>query len=144
LGDDRVVLRVDPVIPTPLGIATAKEVVSLKNNTRVRISFIDYYEHVKKRFNDLEMRLPWDSFHAPLELRIKAWEELGKPEVCGEPGFQCSGCVSAKDCEVFGIAPFEDERGQRKHCACLANKHELLIQRKRCSHACEYCYWRND
>jgi hypothetical protein len=144
LGKDRVVLRVDPVVPTPLGIETAKMVVSGAKGTRIRISFIDYYDHVKQRFEKAEISLPWDTLHAPLDIRIKAWEELGKPQVCGEPGFECSGCISQKDCEILRIEPMKDEKGQRRYCACLANKHELLDQRKPCAHNCLYCYWKND
>lgn len=143
LGEDRVVLRIDPVIPTEKGLETAKSIVAKSLNTRIRISFIDNYDHLKERFrqNDID-QLPWDSFHAPLELRKKAWEELGKPEICGEPDMPCTGCVSAKDCEVLGVIPIEKEKGQRFFCKCLANKKELLMNCERCPHNCIYCYWR--
>jgi DNA repair photolyase len=145
LGKDRVVLRVDPVIPTETGIDTAKRVIETARwlvQTRVRISFIDYYDHVKKRFRELDISLPWDSFHAPLSDRKYAWEQLGKPEVCAEPDFECCGCLSAKDCEILKVEPFQYEKGQRPLCACLANKKELLDTKARCAHACIYFYWK--
>lgn len=145
LGLIRVVLRVDPVIPTEKGITTAKTVITsaISYKPRIRISFIDYYNHVKQRFNDLNIKLPWDSFHAPLNLRKKAWEELGKPEICGEPDFECSGCISETDCKILGIELIKTNKNQRFTCSCLANKHELLNRRNRCSHGCEYCYWKD-
>jgi DNA repair photolyase len=142
LGSCRVILRIDPVIPTLKGRQVAMKVLKGRAfDTRVRISFIDNYNHVKRRFKTAGVSLPWDSFHAPLEDRISTWKYLGEPEICGEPGFKCTGCVSAKDCETLDIDPSTSEKGQRAYCACLANKHELLSRRSRCPHKCLYCYW---
>jgi hypothetical protein len=143
LGSKRVVLRVDPVIPTEKGIETALFVISHHEpGSRVRISFIDNYDHVKERLKEFEAELPWDSFHAPLELRRKAWEELGKPEVCGEPDFECCGCVSEEDCKVLEVEPIKKSKKQRTFCSCLANKTELLTRKEQCHHGCLYCYWK--
>lgn len=143
LGADRVVLRVDPIIPTEKGIETAKSVIDKVLDTRIRISFIDNYDHLKERFKQNEIdQLPWDSFHAPLELRKKVWEELGKPEICGEPDMPCTGCVSEKDCKTLRVKPVDKEKGQRWFCACLANKKELLSNRCQCQHGCLYCYYK--
>jgi len=151
LGTDRVVLRVDPVVPTVNGVITAKAILHMTRSTRTRISFIDLYDHVKERFKlhsidiqseNSESYLPWNDFHAPLSLRKKVWEELGKPEVCGEPGFECLGCVSKIDCKILGVDPIDGNKGQRPYCACVANKKELLIKRGQCPHGCLYCYWK--
>ena len=162
-GEDRVVLRIDPIIPTEKGIALVKEIItaaskmsttqlyngtmnfsSMKIKPRIRISFIDNYAHVKRRFKELDIPvLPWD-MHARLDLRLKIWEELGRPEVCGEPGITCTGCVSEVDCKVLGVEPIDIGKGQRSHCSCLVNKKELLVDRKRCFHKCAYCYWQDD
>ena len=140
---ERVVLRVDPVIPTEHGISLAKSVISKRDpSTRVRISFIDQYPHVHKRFKKAGIAFPWDSFHAPLDLRQKAWEELGRPEICGEPGFICTGCVSELDCRILKVKPMDSNKEQRPFCACLGNKKELLKEKKQCPHNCLYCYWR--
>ena len=77
------------------------------------------------------------------EVRMKAWKELGEPEICGEPDFKCTGCISEIDCKILNVTPIDINRGQRKFCACLANKHELLISKSRCNHKCAYCYWRD-
>jgi hypothetical protein len=138
---ERVVLRIDPIIPTESGIELAKHVIVEKDDTRVRISFIDLYPHVQKRFKDLGIILPWNTFHAPLDVRKTVWEELGSPEICGEPGFECTGCVSELDCRILNVDPLDFNKGQRKYCACLANKKELLTQKKRCPNLCTYCYW---
>ena len=87
--------------------------------------------------------LPYE-FHAPLEERIAFWEEVGKPEICGEPFMSCTGCISQLDLETFGISTDEDRTSkQRNSCCCLALKHELLSNKTRCSHKCLYCYWQD-
>ena len=141
LGVKRVVLRVDPIIPSVFGAQTAEEIANQAKG-RVRISFIDQYPHVKERLFDAHMSLEWESFHAPLGLRKKIWEDMGRPEICGEPGFECTGCVSKLDCETLGVLPGEIDGKQRQYCACLTNKKELLKSRAQCAHRCLYCYWR--
>jgi DNA repair photolyase len=144
LGPERIVLRIDPIVPTDAGIDTAYNVLCQAQKlfkTRVRVSFIDQYDHVKKRFKDIDVELPWTTFHAPLKLRKKAWERLGRPEVCGEPDFECTGCISAKDCELLGVQLIDKFSKQRLCCACLGNKKELLSSRSRCFHKCVYCYY---
>lgn len=151
LGQERVVIRIDPVIPTELGIETAVKVVHLAQEIgifRIRVSFIDYYEHVKQRFKEEEVDLPWQTFHAPLELRQKALETIQKEakvevEICGEPDFKCLGCVSAKDCEILGQEFKHSFAHQRPKCACIALKTELLNHRDRCMHKCLYCFWKD-
>lgn len=141
---DRVVLRIDPVIPTDEGIRIAEGVYKHRDpQGRVRVSFLDLYPHVKARFNKAGINLPWDSFHAPLELRRKAYEKLGRPEICGEPDFECTGCISKIDCETLNVAPEVANKSQRQFCACLINKKELLNSKYPCSHKCIYCYWKS-
>jgi len=144
-SENRVVLRIDPVVPTDEGIKTAKFVLEKARkiaNTRVRVSFIDQYPHVIERLAKFDISLPWTSFHAPYELRKNAWSQLGEPEICGEPDFKCTGCVSEIDCKILNVEPIDVSKGQRQYCACLANKKELLTSRKQCAHNCIYCYWR--
>jgi len=149
-GQDRVVLRVDPIIPTENGAFLARKVINyakerIKNNSmRIRISFLDNYDHVKERFKNAGLpSMPWSTLHAPLDVRMKVWEELGKPEICGEPGFKCTGCISELDCKILNVIPNDLKKGQRTFCACLLNKKELLKQRSRCYHNCTYCYWKD-
>ena len=141
LGTKRVVLRVDPVVPSDLGLLLAAEMVHQAEG-RVRISFIDSYDHVRGKMAAAHMSLGWETFHAPFDIRKKAWENLGKPEICGEPGFECTGCVSKVDCETLGVSPGEVGDAQRSYCSCLTNKKELLKNKSQCAHGCLYCYWR--
>ena len=143
IGLKRVVLRIDPIIPTIKGKETALKVFNYKQpNQRVRISFLDMYPHVCKRFENQGIALPWKGLHAPLDMRQQAALLFPEAEICGEPGFKCTGCISVKDCMILDqfVAGF---RGfQRPACACLAIKKELLSAKYQCPHKCIYCYWR--
>lgn len=150
LGAERIVLRIDPVIPTEKGIEVALNVLEKAQEIgrfRVRISFIDNYPHVIKRFAEEDIALPWPSFHAPLELRQSAFKQLQLKsqsiiEICAEPDFYCSGCVSAQDCYTLGIDASKVGGFQRPLCSCLMQKHELLSKKQKCAHGCLYCYWK--
>lgn len=145
IGMKRVVLRIDPIIPASFDIKPSKIALPLKLcGIRKRISFLDNYKHVKKRFRDAGLEpLPYD-FHAPLKNRLFVWKKLGKPEVCGEPGMKCTGCVGKKDLDILGVkASSQRVSSQRTACMCLSVKHELLSKRSRCGHGCLYCYWKD-
>lgn len=147
LGAERVVLRIDPIIPTPEGVFRAEAVfkklhTDLEKKTRVRISFLDNYPHVKTRFIAAGIQpLPY-SFHAPLWQRQALLRKFPGAEVCGEPGLQCSGCLSAKDLEVLGLRQTTGQGMQRQTCHCLASKTEVFSTRSPCAHGCLYCYWK--
>lgn len=146
LGVNRVVLRIDPIIPTLKGVKRARGILYQAQNTRVRISFLDNYPHVQERFRKASLPVLNYSLHAPLAEReaiVKELEKIYSPlEICGEPGMRCSGCVSATDCQVLGIPLGNGESGQRPACACLSLKKELLSTKGQCAHGCLYCYWR--
>lgn len=150
LGPDRVVLRIDPIIPDSRGIAVAINVyeqihVKGGRRTRVRTSFMDNYSHVKERFIAAGLK-PLDYyFHAPLDLRKKISSYFPDAEICGEPGFECIGCISEKDLEVLKI-DIEPKIGgwQREECRCLTYKTEMFENRGRCDHNCLYCYWKDN
>lgn len=153
IGADRVVLRIDPIIPDDHGIANAINVyeqIHIKGGkrTRVRISFLDNYPHVKERFKAAGLK-PLDyNFHAPLDLRKKIASYFPDAEFCGEPGFPCIGCVSEKDLKILGIdaKPLigydRIKSFQRPECKCLIYKTEIFKKRGRCDHQCIYCYWK--
>jgi DNA repair photolyase len=100
----QVVLRIDPIIPTKKGINTALEVIKLFKDsgiTRIRYSSFDMYNHVKDRFNENKIPLPYETFHADIESRVKL-DEIMKAcgliistdiETCGEPDIQSTGCI---------------------------------------------------
>lgn len=154
LGSERVVLRIDPIIPDDRGVARAINVyeqlhINGGKKTRVRISFMDNYDHVKERFKNAGLEpLPY-YFHAPIELRKKIAAYFPDAEVCGEPGFDCVGCVSNKDLEILNIRIGPVERYdrvasalQREECRCASYKTEMLKNKSRCRHQCIYCYWK--
>jgi hypothetical protein len=144
-GAAKIVLRVDPIIPTSKGIAIANSILA-HSRGRTRISFIDAYPHVRARFKQACLPdLPWDGLHAPLNTRRDVLCSLHapyRPEVCGEPGLACEGCVSKLDLYVLKI--YGGTRGgkQRADCQCLAEKTEALSNRGQCKHGCLYCYWK--
>ena len=166
----RIVLRIDPIIPIFPFIYNHYNVLSNAvndNNQRVRISFLDNYKHIKNRIDDiistnesdaikfgkymsvLLYNLYASNLHAPKYIRLSAYNLLkfyyGKDfEVCSEPDFKCTGCISELDYKVFGFdLPEKVEYSkQRKLCKCIIPKVELLPNRKRCIHNCLYCYWK--
>lgn len=151
LGPERVVLRIDPIIPDERGIAKAIFVydqlhTNFPKKTRVRISFLDQYPHVKDRFEKAGLKPLGYYFHAPIELRNKIAASFPDAEICGEPGMECVGCISKKDLEVLKISTDfpENKIGgwQREECKCLACKVEMLKQKRPCRHECLYCYWK--
>lgn len=149
IGEERVILRIDPIIPTKEGVEKALDVYNRfytenDNKTRVRISFLDNYPHVKQRFIEAGLKpLPYN-FHAPLELRKEILKLFPDAEVCGEPGIKSIGCVSEKDLEILGIEiPKNIIKGfQRTECKCLSVKKEIFTERKQCPNRCLYCYWK--
>lgn len=139
-GSDRVVLRIDPIIPTVDGVAKAMRVNEHKIG-RVRISFLDAYDHIRENMKAQGIYLH-KGFHADEDIRKSIWEVMGCPETCAEPGLPSVGCVGEKDCEILGIDPKPLFKGQRPLCPCLANKFELLSKKELCGHKCIYCYWK--
>lgn len=140
-GKDRVVLRCDPVIPTEKCVAfAASKIMSKALGTRIRFSFLDMYDHVKRRFTEagIDMcKLGFSgSFHASLDNRLKFVEIIKQfvldpnaLSACGEPGIQSEPCVSKRDCNILGVELMPPSHSQRFACRCAANKTELLKTR---------------
>lgn len=141
---EQIVLRIDPIVPTPRGIQTAINVIkgAPREIRRIRFSFIDGYGGIKGY-------LPWDSFHAPQEAQDAALSALYAEadrrtlEACGEPQLKENrGCISSRDYEILSLPiPPETRKGQRKGCMCLGNKTELLTKPRCCPNGCLYCYY---
>jgi len=142
LGSERVVLRIDPIIEIK-GIEALKTLAS-EAEGRVRVSFLDLYPHVRRRLEKAGISTGERTFHLPVLERINAWRELGKPEVCAEPGLPSTPCVSKVDCEILGVKPSTKLKGQRRECKCLANKVELCHWPPKCTYGCLYCYWKEE
>lgn len=163
------VLRVDPIFPTPKGIARVLKVLDTAESTglldatdlhklRIRISVLDEYQHVKQRFYEMgqqpiygpkDFYAPWNMMNALCDaLAGTKWEF----ETCAEhqlasmaPGlFIEQGCLSQEDLKRMGLTwgkTFENGQ-QRSGCHCLGCKTELLSCKARCAHQCAYCYWK--
>jgi DNA repair photolyase len=154
-GYNRVVLRIDPIIPTEW---KAVENLLLKAHTnnpdcRIRISILDMYNHVYARlqkYPDLLKKIKMyytKKFHANNNTRNFIMENVftifPNTEVCSEPGYPSTGCVSLTDLTILGIRhPPVFPNHQRPLCECIGQKTELLTHRGQCPNKCLYCYWR--
>ena len=152
---EHVVLRIDPIIPTERGWKSVEHVLDTFRGSgikRVRFSVLDMYNHVKERFKEVGIPLPYETFHAPLEKRLEIRDklvEIGKKdgfevEACGEPGIESVSCLSQKDIDILGLTDkikLEGNKGQRKSCHCPSNKKELFKKGfMKCPNGCQYCY----
>lgn len=158
---DHCVLRIDPIFPSERGLNRVRDVLhyfmSLNTGvTRIRISLVDEYKHVKERYRQRGWNpLYGDNFYPSYEQKKLVADVLNQYaftyELCAEDDFlkmlnngQIIGCISAKDLHIMGI-PTEAmaiNPQNRKGCHCLACKTELLTDRKPCPHGCVYCFWR--
>lgn len=156
---EQIVLRIDPVVPTQKGLETSLNVIDTFKDTgikRLRISFLDMYKHVKERFTESNINLPYETFHANLKTRKEAYNALYLKanecgftiiQTCGEPDFESTPCISQMDVDILGLTEkikLIDEKGQRKNCHCPSNKKELIVGEKphRCENNCLYCFWK--
>lgn len=153
---EQCVLRIDPIIPTEEGIDRMLGVLRLFNDTgiqRVRFSVLDMYDHVKKRFKEKDIALPFDTFHAPLEIRKSIYDllvDLGLQyhfgvEACAEPDIKSVSCLSQKDIDILGLTDkitLVGNKQQRSNCRCPINKTSLFKTKpERCLQKCLYCFW---
>lgn len=153
----QVVLRIDPIIPTSKGVQTALKVIKLFKDSgikRIRWSCIDMYNHVKDRFKENGIKLPFETFHAN-KVKINALYTVLESicyindfelESCGEPGFEPSPCISEKDLNILGLSSeitLTGSANQRDSCSCPENKVQLIREKPgRCKNSCLYCYWK--
>lgn len=151
---NQIVLRIDPIIPTEKGIVLVEHILDRFQDTgikRVRYSFLDMYPHVKERIIKAGLKLPYNTFCCSDEMKKNAlhlliqYEDIYELEACAENTKHLMGCVSKKDFDIMGIRAEDVEPVgfQRKGCMCIAGKTELLSSKKRCSHGCLYCYWKD-
>lgn len=159
----QIVLRIDPIVPTAKGVETAKNVLKAFQEfgiERVRISFIDMYKHVKEKFEENNIKIPYEgSFHAPENIRQFAFKQMYEEAIalgykmvltCGEPDFEETPCISQMDIDILGLTDkikLIDKKGQRSSCGCPSNKRQLITweeSKKKCGHECLYCYMKND
>ena len=156
-----IVIRVDPIIPTGKGLLRAKSVIKLFAEAgfkRFRVSLMDAYPHVRERFAQAGIPLPYGTRFEPLQNQF-AWANAMLAEVkeeypsitiesCAEGKLTeavATGCVSKKDLRLLGLSLDNvDEKGyQRNGCLCCSAKTELLAKKHQCPYQCLYCYWKN-
>lgn len=166
---DNIVIRVDPIIPTDKGIETAFSVFKMFMESgwfpRYRVSIVDMYPHVRKRFSDAGLPLVYGNNFSPSKKQVQAvdgmlakvqelWNNIGDRyvsiECCAEPELSYAweyGCISRNDLQLLGLYDFENTPEeffgyQRKNCRCYCGKTELLEHKHPCFHQCLYCYWK--
>lgn len=166
---NHIVLRIDPIFPTPNGLKRLQEVLQYFDTinaslsqpiARIRISIYDEYKHVKERLHNAgyHTAYPGTQFTAsPADQDAVAdiiRQSGHRCEICAETYlasnhsdiFTQTGCVGETDLTIFGL-PIPDNahiNGQNRHgCHCLTCKTELLSNKFRCPHQCIYCYWRD-
>ena len=164
---EKIVIRVDPIIPTPKGILTAYNVIAQFMEvgfSRFKVSILDMYPHVRERFKSKNLPLPYGDNFSPSKKQIVEvnklikmlkgyWIALGNKfgdlriESCAEGSLTESiitGCISSYDLKLLGLPDENDSVGyQRKGCLCFSGKTELLNGKRRCPYKCLYCYWRD-
>lgn len=163
----RLILRIDPMIPTPEGMERVRAVLDyvIKQDLpfiRFRMSVMDEYPHVRQRLIDIGKQPFYNgAFTAPKpmkELVVRTLEEYPfQFETCAEdwlamsnttddkPKFVVRGCCSTADLRLMNL-PLPDNRAEnmqgRNGCHCLSCKTELLERRAQCPNGCKYCYWK--
>lgn len=168
---ENIVLRVDPIIPTELGLRVALPVIRMRDEIipdvkRIRISIYDDYhaahdEMSRRGYEPVDDNTKWKSEMerrpTPEQVTFVARNLIATApdqifECCAEPeiaqafpdNFVWTGCLSDTDLDIMGIKKPENIgiNGQNRFgCRCLMMKKELLSNKKRCPNNCAYCYW---
>lgn len=158
----RMVIRIDPIIPTDFGLQYAKLVldkVQAMNlrKVRFRVSILDGYRHALLRMKAKGYDVSELRFSPTKQQVLKVAALLAQYpfmyETCAEEGlaaadparFEAVGCVSDVDLAVMGLPHYTGVQNpqNRKGCLCLGCKTELLTACHPCAHQCAYCYWKN-
>lgn len=160
---EQCVLRIDPIFPSEKGMKRLRDVldyfISLNTGvTRVRVSVVDEYKHVRERYAQRGWNPLYGGNFGPsneqLDLVASVLNSYDfRYELCAENSLatklnNCSvqGCVSYQDLEIMGLDTKLSGTGinpqNRGGCHCLSCKTELLTERKQCPHNCVYCFWK--
>lgn len=148
---EQIVLRIDPIIPTPKGIARVDQLLEYfepLHVSRVRFSFLDFYPHVKRRFKNADVPIPYDylpttEMYKNFQKLIDKWSNIYLFESCAENIGTRKGCISDIDAITLHKSTdiLKGSANQRANCLCPANKFEMLSHKGQCPHKCLYCYW---
>lgn len=162
---EKTVLRIDPIIPTAKGFDLVQSILNrslelgLLPKMRVRISVMDNYPHVIKRFKDNHINPLYDGKWSAPDEKFETLKTILKPygdkgitfETCAEPKLKGTnyikaiGCLSNTDLKLMGLPSYtkSGKNQQRKDCLCLPLKFQLIKNFTPCSHKCLYCYWKD-
>lgn len=158
---NRVVIRIDPIIPTDKGLRKACAVFLLAYSMgfrRFRVSLLDCYPHVRERMKNAGLTPPYgENTFSPNKEHFENVDSIVRQlkhihpdiviESCAEKKLnetEQTGCVSKKDLQLLGldISNVDSVGYQREGCLCCSAKTELLSQKKQCPYKCMYCYWK--
>lgn len=137
----KTVIRVDPIIPTTKGIEKAYGIIRRgieKGYGRFRVSIIDMYPHVRTRFTEKELPLPYEekgflpseSQSRNVDKMLQSLIEYGNQkrfhaqiETCAEPQLKNAlhqGCISSQDLELLNLEDDvdNDNVGFQRKIAC--------------------------
>lgn len=163
---EQIVLRISPVVPTQKGIATIKQVLDAfqhLNIQRIRFSTLNMYHHVKKRFLNNRIPLPYSDYSCNQEMRDNlitfileyfniTTHEVWDSDICAEVDLEMRmlvrrACLSQKDLQVLNLEDkiiLQGSGKQRNSCMCPDNKKQIIRYKPgRCEHKCLYCYWKD-
>lgn len=161
-----VTLRIDPIVPE-LIYTQRKSWPKLLDSFAsvgvedVRCSVMDYYPHVRKRFEALGIEVS-NSFQATedqvfhhidsllymvIQLNMKLHlcaEKITRPGST-EVNVDTEGCASKEAWKRLGVTDLKPLiKKQRASCTCNLNKEDVLKGLdKGCKQGCTYCYWRS-
>ena len=165
-----VILRIDPIIPTPEGCDRAVWVARLGwrlGLKQVRFSLLHLYAHRRQEVlaalsEESKAHLlqaygkktrPSAKYAEAVARRLDPLAKAGvsfsacATEEIKRDYIKHCGCIDTDDLTILGIEAneikkLERNKQGRKGCACLALKNELLNTKKQCAHKCAYCYWK--
>lgn len=163
ISPEAVTLRIDPIIPELLAWQMNKIPHMLESFAEVgvrdcRISIVDYYPHVRERFDRLGIEHP-GGFQVGIPLKNLLIGKISyltiqlgmRLHLCAEslpasPEFNIDteGCASNASWARLGIDGLKPlTRRQRPSCTCDLSKIDLLRGlEKGCEGGCAYCYWK--
>lgn len=160
---DHCILRIDPIFPSEKGLKRVNEVMQyfIQLNTgitRIRISIVDEYRHVKERYRQRGWNPLYGDNFGPSTSQVRAvactlqnypfmFETCAESNLCNYTS-NCimQGCISNTDLRIMGLpeVSMSENPQNRKGCHCLSCKTELLTERKPCPNGCVYCFWKKD
>ena len=162
---ERIILRIDPIIPSEIGLNAFELVLSTFRNLgikRCKISLLRMYKHITERpmfleistavgcpyYSDIEDKI----FYSPNNYQTQQVLDICKKyetdytfEYCNLGHYKDTeysiGCVSNKDLELFGINDviINPSRIENSKCKCPTNIIELSQFKKQCNNKCLYC-----